>query len=391
MRKRWDVVVVGAGLAGLAAARELVGFDVCVLERDAEAGGRVRTRRRHGVDYELGAVLAYPAALAPADPAPAPAELDPAPMAIHLGGRTVLGEHVAACLDALGVADASSACAAWVRGGSVPADVRRTLDAAFHLIHPAAADDSLLERRVDALRRYPVERRAGGNGGLVERLAPAALLTDVAATTLEDGPTGVRIALHGMPALEAHAAICAVPAPVARDLGIATPVRFAAGSVVVVAVDDVAADAWAYAITPDHACSAVIRHRVPEHGLRLLHAYFVGDAARRLAAGTDDEAIGETLDILRALGATRRDVPCFADVRHWPLVGPVIDEAGYGRRDAGAVQPSPHVVLAGDWTFGHGRTDLPYGMAAAILSGRVAGRRVRRWLDGAHAHEGEHA
>lgn len=388
MRERWDVVVVGAGLAGLAAARELAGFDVCVLERDAEPGGRVRTRRRDGVDYELGAVLAYPTALAPADPPPPPAMLDPAPMAVHLGGRIACGEHVAACLQALGVDDAAAACTTWANGGSVGTDVRRTLDSAFHLLHPAAADVSLPERRGDALRRYPVERRAGGNGLLVERLAPAALVTGAAVSAVEDDVSGVRVAMHGLPPVRARAAICAVPAPDARDLGIATPVRFAGGAVVVVAVDDAAADAWSYLLTPDHACSAVIQHRVPEHGLRVLHAYFVADAARRLAGTPDDTAVTETLAMLRAVGATRCRAPRFADVRHWPLVGPVIDEAGYGRRDPGALHPSPHVVLAGDWTFGQRRTDLPYGMAAAILSGRVAGRRVRRLLDDMEAAVG---
>ncbi len=42
-----DVVVVGSGIAGLGAARELVsrGLDVLVLEREGEAGGRMRSRQ----------------------------------------------------------------------------------------------------------------------------------------------------------------------------------------------------------------------------------------------------------------------------------------------------------------------------------------------------------
>jgi len=50
-----DVLVVGAGLAGLVAAYELdrVGLDVVVLEARAEAGGRVRTVRTPFADGQL--------------------------------------------------------------------------------------------------------------------------------------------------------------------------------------------------------------------------------------------------------------------------------------------------------------------------------------------------
>ena len=59
---RADVVVVGAGLAGLAAARRLVdaGVDVLVLEAAAEPGGRVRTDRRDGFLLDHGFQLFNP-------------------------------------------------------------------------------------------------------------------------------------------------------------------------------------------------------------------------------------------------------------------------------------------------------------------------------------------
>ena len=44
MAERVDAIVVGAGLAGLSAARQLAihGLDVVVLESSDEVGGRVR-------------------------------------------------------------------------------------------------------------------------------------------------------------------------------------------------------------------------------------------------------------------------------------------------------------------------------------------------------------
>lgn len=55
--------VIGAGPAGLAAARRLVakGYDVTILEKAPEAGGKVHSVDIDGQTYEMGAVVAVPA------------------------------------------------------------------------------------------------------------------------------------------------------------------------------------------------------------------------------------------------------------------------------------------------------------------------------------------
>src|ERR1700689_2700942 len=57
-----DVVVIGAGFAGLVAARELgrAGFGVLVLEARDRVGGRTWTDRRLGHDLELGGTWVEP-------------------------------------------------------------------------------------------------------------------------------------------------------------------------------------------------------------------------------------------------------------------------------------------------------------------------------------------
>ncbi len=61
--QRWDVLVVGAGAAGLAAAKALsdAGRRVLVLEARRRIGGRVRTQRLHGesLPIELGAEFVH--------------------------------------------------------------------------------------------------------------------------------------------------------------------------------------------------------------------------------------------------------------------------------------------------------------------------------------------
>jgi NADPH-dependent 2,4-dienoyl-CoA reductase/sulfur reductase-like enzyme len=56
-RQKVEVIVIGAGIAGLAAARDLSidGYDVLVLEARNRIGGRIWTSRDLGVPTDLGA------------------------------------------------------------------------------------------------------------------------------------------------------------------------------------------------------------------------------------------------------------------------------------------------------------------------------------------------
>jgi phytoene dehydrogenase-like protein len=65
-----DVIVIGAGLAGLVAARRLAGVDVAVLEASDGVGGRVRTDQVDGFRVDRGFQVlnpAYPALRAEVD------------------------------------------------------------------------------------------------------------------------------------------------------------------------------------------------------------------------------------------------------------------------------------------------------------------------------------
>jgi len=59
MAERLDVIVVGSGMAGLCAARDLTarGLSVLVLERDAHTGGRIRTERHEYGYLEHGGIF----------------------------------------------------------------------------------------------------------------------------------------------------------------------------------------------------------------------------------------------------------------------------------------------------------------------------------------------
>ena len=57
MAREADVVIVGAGLSGLIAARDVLaaGYEPLILEADRRVGGRILTEDVEGVLVELGA------------------------------------------------------------------------------------------------------------------------------------------------------------------------------------------------------------------------------------------------------------------------------------------------------------------------------------------------
>ncbi|MGL6040325.1 MAG: NAD(P)/FAD-dependent oxidoreductase [Deefgea sp.] len=57
MKTNWDVIIIGAGMAGLSAAQQLrvAGKDVLVLEKSRGVGGRMATRRSDAGQWDHGA------------------------------------------------------------------------------------------------------------------------------------------------------------------------------------------------------------------------------------------------------------------------------------------------------------------------------------------------
>jgi len=158
-----DVVIVGAGLAGLAAARHLSinGVQVAVLEADGNVGGRVRTDRVDGLTLDRGFQVfnpAYPEAARVLDCL----ALDLKPLAPGIGVRLApnrlarLGDprkHLLWGLQALGtstgspLAKARFAKYAWSASRASIARMENAPDvSALAALKSAGIDDALLQR-----------------------------------------------------------------------------------------------------------------------------------------------------------------------------------------------------------------------------------------------------
>lgn len=397
----YDVIVVGAGLAGLRAASLLAGRKLLVLESAGVAGGRVLTREQAGVSYDLGAVFASAVPAGVVGGAGQPLLPSLQGYALHTSGRWIEGDSPLACVrmacTSLGDAASQSVlafCSGHAQLSDVHQDVAPILDAFFKVIHPFALNAALPARQRAALTAFTEGFRKNGNGELVSALRdslPAGVIrygADVRRVVEEGEWVRVEyVCAAGEHAVRARAVIVATPSSSAREmLKAASPeareflssIEFCPGIACVVAVPADAVSEFNYRVATDLGFNTVIQCR--RGNLALLHVYCLGANAEHLAALPVEHISSQIVALLVDAGVLA-DTACvtFADAQVWQGVGPRITAPVYG----GAGLPwrlSSRLLLAGDYTWLQPEDPLPFGMAAAIASGARAAQAVSEVL-----------
>jgi predicted NAD/FAD-dependent oxidoreductase len=310
------VAVVGAGLAGLAAARELRagGHDVVVLEKSRGLGGRLAARRAGGTVLDHGSpVLAAPAGTALralADALPADDRVDLEDGIAYRAGATRLPKLMAEGLDVM------------------------------------------LGVRLAALREVTGGLELGDEQGNTHGVADAAVVTapaPQAADLLErSGERAERVA-----ALRALAYAPAVM--VLAGVREAAPPPWAAARPAAGPLAEVRREAAKDRPEPDGAAPYVARLG-PEASVALLDA-------------SDEAALARALPALAQLLGPAAAEPAWAQVKRWRFAVPL------ERLDpAWAARPGSRIALAGDAVTGAGFGEA--GHPAVFASGVAAARRV---------------
>lgn len=327
-----DVVIVGAGAAGLAAARVLVaaGVRVQVLEARNRLGGRVLTDRDTlGVQWERGATRLPRAAASElgvlANGMKEPLRVDDPALRVHDAGRPLGPAEVAALLSLRSRMDRELAAAA-ARGADVAALAALSMEVRRDRDFPAVAADFRLQRGsgleqvsvLDAATTAAARPGFGvprGLGELLDSLAhklPLRLSTPV--RRIRFGGSRVRIdSASGV--IDATLVIVAVPPAVIAGGGLAfdpalpEPVLQAIHDLPGGLVDKVGlrfrksplADVAGYVLPRGDDAAAAMRVLVPPGAGNVCVAEIAGAAAIELEAESEAAQIDYALSALKDL------------------------------------------------------------------------------------------
>jgi len=399
-----EVIVVGAGLAGLYGAYALRDRDIIVLEKETNAGGRVLTREKAGVCYEIGAVFAFEPTSLPTGISPPPLIEEHGMIGIYSEGRTWFGEKVVDCLEKLDFRNNEiEEIIAFVNGGARDISVLspptyKLLNALFQLIHPGEISEYIPQRRLDAFQVFQMGHYKTGNqaliSNLIEGISPR-LSCGVQVLSIEDQGRNVVVTVSEggqITRLFAEAVICSIPPHEASHViaRAETPCRlfldgihYGRGSLSVLAMPENLIPMFSYIATPDLATSTVVRQKTAVDGLVLLYFYYMGDKSVPVRKLPTKEMIKMALQTLDSLGfgnLTEEQI-IFADHHHWDMISPIISPESYGAWFEEKMHPSQRVFLAGDYTHVDGHHLMPYGMSSAISSGKKAAEQVLHLLD----------
>ncbi|ATB27520.1 FAD-dependent oxidoreductase [Melittangium boletus] len=399
-----DVIVIGAGLAGLTAAHALKDLSTLVLEQEAFAGGRVMTRSQQGVAYDLGAVLAYDAAALPIRFQPSRLRHDEGLLGCYFEGKVHFGDSVMACLARFGLSgQEQELLRAFSEDpardvGRLPERLRRLLGAFFQDIHFGDIQQYLPRRQADALTRFLTLHYQEGNGELVRHLQESLgdklrLSAQVSRVRQEERRVCVEYSQGGVQhKAHARAVLLTTPGPVALGLleqvdepsrSFLGSLRYSQGVVVALGISNAVLERFSYLVAPDLPLSTLLRQPTDRPELQVLLAYYADDKAARLEGLSDEEIVRRTVETLAQLriGDVGPGHVSFSQVQRWPRVGAIISPDSYGQWDERVTRPSHRVFLAGDYVHMDSANPMPYGMVSAASSGFKQASEIRRFLE----------
>jgi monoamine oxidase len=393
----YDTVIIGAGLAGLSTAYHLRDYTALVLEATPRAGGRVLTRCREGICYDLGAVVSY-------EPRKVPFTFDSSeligeysPIGLFHDDRTHPGDSVLDCLKSA-LSSAPEVFREIERYATDDEEAELSppgyelVNAFFKVIHPGEMRDYARSVHHDAFRRYYPSHYANGNEELVSAFVARVKATvqyESEVLSVEEASDSVSVTVRREGAREevvrARTAVLATPAGVAgRLIRIAgadcarflSTVRYGEYTIAALGFSESHLGGLSYVVTPSLPPDMICELSGAGGAPKVILAFYGDVATRHVREYSDDEIASEALASVARVSGSRVDKSevMFRDVQRWPVGGTIISADVYGDLNEARRRASEHVLLAGDYLD----AAYPYGMKAAMASGKSAAELVAR-------------
>lgn len=397
-----DTLIVGAGLAGLSTAYELRDTSLMLIEKNDYPGGRVCTRVENDIVYELGALFAHGQNLLPFERETSSLIQENGPIGLYHNDTVLYGHSGLECLLKTGIMkqQLEQLVRATPPVWPLPA-MPMQLNALFRVIHPGNMVDYVPQRWQDALMRFETHHHEKGNQELVAALAKALaspILMETETLSVEEFSDCVKTTFRQADQIKSvfsKTAVVSTPAPVAKKIVVTlhedcriflNSLRYGEGTVVIIGCKDVVFHDFSYIVTPQLPVNTIFKYRTHSENITVLVVYYVAEKSARLQGKEEREVVSQVLDILAQIhpytGTILEDDILFSKMHRWEHVGPIISSEAYERWTLECRRPSKRVFLCGDYQYVDHENLMPYGMTAAILSGRQTANAVREFLFG---------
>jgi len=390
----YDTIIIGAGLAGLSSAYELKDKKVLMLEKNDYLGGRILTKKKNGVTYELGALLAYEPSQLPFKMESSRLIREEGGVGVSFKGSIIHGETVfAVIMDILERLENEDVGIVNAERKNVLEDIKNAL---FNVIHSGERKEYLDIRKQDAFITWPTDHFIGGNTELIDAFLKhisASIELGVAVSSVRDvGDRVIVVYRKGKINLRTHAkaVVIATPATVAKNiletsitesLDFLKTVRYGSGKVIVLCLSNVQLIDVRYVVTPYQKMNTIFKSRSEKPGFIVLTIYYSLKEKDELCKLSDKDLCLLTLKEINqtGIGKILEKNIVFFDVHSWAVLSTIIDES-YLKWSQECGRPTQRIFLTGDYMQWK-EDQIPYGINAAINNGLDTGRIAKAMLD----------
>ena len=387
---QYDIVIVGAGLSGLSSAYNLNDYTVLILEKENRAVDRVLTKTQEDINYDMGAIFAYPDYIVPFAIESSELIKESGPLGLYYNDKLYFCDSVINCISQTNAMPNNDYSLKSILSSNESRDI---LNAFFQTIHPGEIEDYITERQEDALVKYENTRYLKGNTELVEAYQNninAELQFNSTVTSVEDLGDKVKITYTQNDVervIFTKSAIVTTPSYIAKKIinnisqasqEFLDNIKYAEMTVVAIGLKNNNLENFSYLITPQMTTSAIVNNYNDEKNINILLAYIADKNSKDLTNKTDLEITNEVIEILQTTLNIRENDVLFTDLVTWPQTSAVISEQMLKDIPGNYNQASTRIFLAGDYT--DLSSNFPYGMSSAIKSGENVSKKIIEFL-----------
>lgn len=398
----YEVVIIGAGISGLSAAYELKDKNILILEKEDSVGGRILTRFKNNVFYDIGAIFCLDYSLLPFKTNFPETIFESAPIGLLYKSKIYLGGDVLKCIEMIDgkIKEEVLALQKKLEKGIIPEfenmsiELKNIMNAFFQVIYPGSICDYIKKRQTDAYHRFATSHYANGNKVIIDeykkKLSDSNCIISLNSEVLEVEDTSENVKIHFLKngqkyKISCKSVIVATTASVASKIinkkNVSTQkfldsISYGKGIVVVLGVKDADPLNFSYMVTPELIFNTIIQQKTSEKKVKLFLIYYTADKERTISSLNNQEIVNKTISEIIKLKFFDEKKVVFTDIFRWNEVGPIINTRSYENWNIGLTKPSPNVYLAGEYVFFEENNPLPYGMTAALKSGLFQAKEI---------------